>query len=105
MTEKCSQQRKMLLLYSIQEMGANKYKRDKAPGEDHSSKVIIKDQVLVTSLVVQRLGLWASTAGGRFEPGQETKILHAMWHSQKKKKSSNCLLSSSVFELNDLKIS
>ena len=73
----------MLLLFPIQEMGANKYKRDKAPGEDHSSEVIIKDQVFVTSLMVQSLGLQASTAGGRFEPGQEKKILHATWHSQK----------------------
>ena len=77
MTEKSSQQQKMLLLCPFQEMGANKYKRDKAPGEDHSSEVIIKNQVVVTSLVVQRLGLWASTAGDGFDPGQKTKILHA----------------------------
>ena len=49
MTEKSSQQQKMLLLCPFQEMGANKYKRDKAPGEDHSSEVIIKNQVVVTS--------------------------------------------------------
>ena len=46
MTEKSSQQQKMLLLCPFQEMGANKYKRDKAPGEDHSSEVIIKNQVV-----------------------------------------------------------
>lgn len=106
MAEKCSQQQKMLLLCPIQEMGANKYKRNKAPGEDHSSEVIIKDQVLVTSLVVQRLGLRASTAGGGFDPGQGNKNPTCqVAQPKKKKKSSNCLLSSSVFELNDLKIS
>lgn len=62
-------------------------KRDKASGEDHSSEVIIKDQVVVTSLVVQRLGLRASTAGDGFDPGQETKILHAKWCIQKEKKN------------------
>ena len=67
----------MLLLCPFQEMGANNYKRDKAPGEDHSSEVIIKNQVVVTSLVVQWLGLRASTAGDGFDPGRKTKILHA----------------------------
>ena len=39
-----------------------------------------------TSLVVQWLRLCASTAGGiSLVPGQETKILHVSWGSQKKK--------------------
>ena len=43
-----------------------------------------------TSLVVQWLRLHASTAGGVSSvPGWETKILHAAWHSQKKKKRGN----------------
>ena len=41
---------------------------------------------LGTSLVVQWLGLHASTAGDTgLIPGQGTKILHAVWDSQKKK--------------------
>ena len=40
-----------------------------------------------TSLVVQCLRLHIFTAGGTgSNPGQGTKILHATWHSQKKKK-------------------
>ena len=39
-----------------------------------------------TSLVVQCLRLHIFTAGGTgSNPGQGTKILHATWHSQKKK--------------------
>ena len=41
-----------------------------------------------TSLVVQCLRLHIFTAGGTgSNPGQGTKILHATWHSQKKKKN------------------
>ena len=40
-----------------------------------------------TSLVVQWLRLHSSTTGDTGSiPGQETKISHAMWHGQKKKK-------------------
>ena len=43
-------------------------------------------QRLGTSLVVQWLGLWASTAGGvGLIPGWGTKIPHAAWHDQKLK--------------------
>ena len=42
---------------------------------------------LQTSLAVQWLGLCASTARGTCSiPGGSTKILHAMWYGQKKKK-------------------
>ena len=58
-------------------MGTGTIQRDVASSDDHSSEVIIKNQVVVTSRVVQRLGLWASTAGDGFDPGQKTKILHA----------------------------
>ena len=41
-----------------------------------------------TSLEVQRLGHCDSTAGGTvLIPGRGTKIPHAMWHSQKKKRN------------------
>ena len=46
-----------------------------------------KRSVVVTSLVAQQLGLWAPTAGDGFDPGRETKILHARWCIQKKKKN------------------
>ena len=37
--------------------------------------------------MAQWLRFWASKAGGiRSIPGQGTKIPHAMWHGQKKKK-------------------
>ena len=42
-----------------------------------------------TSLVVQWLRLHASIAGGTGSiPGRGTKILHAMWYGQKKKRPS-----------------
>ena len=41
------------------------------------------------SLVVQWLELWASTAGGTGSIlGWGSKILHALWHGQKKKKKN-----------------
>ena len=43
--------------------------------------------ILGTSLVVQSLRLRASTAGGTGSiPGRGTKVLHAAWHNQKKKR-------------------
>ena len=42
--------------------------------------------MLGSSLVVQWLGLCASTAGGTGStPGQGTEIPHATWHGKKKK--------------------
>ena len=46
----------------------------------------LKNDRLGTSLVVQWLGLWVSTAGGvGLIPGWGTKILHVAWHDQKLK--------------------
>ena len=45
-----------------------------------------------TSLAVQWLRLHASTAGGTGSiPGCGTKIPHAMWHGQKKKKKKKSM--------------
>ena len=47
-----------------------------------------KNWMFGASLAVQWLRLRASTAGGTgLIPGQGTKILHAMWHGQKKQKN------------------
>ena len=47
-----------------------------------------------TSLVVQWLRLCSSTSGGLGSiPGQGTKISHATWHGQKKKKEEGRVLS------------
>ena len=52
-----------------------------------------------TSLVVQCIGLCASTAGGTESiPGQGTKIPHAAQCSQKKKRAYAMMLDVSVFE-------
>ena len=54
---------------------------------DKSQKHYADQEDTGNSLAVQWLGLRASTAGGRgLIPGQGTKILHAVWHGQKKKK-------------------
>ena len=54
-----------------------------------------------TSLVVQRLGLSASKAGGSGSiPGQLTKIPHAVWYSQKKKKKSSLGLCHNILQKN-----
>ena len=46
-----------------------------------------KNEKAGTSLVVQWLRLHASTVGGTGQiPGQGTKLLYAMWRSQKRKK-------------------
>ena len=48
-------------------------------------KILLRDKGR-KSLVVQQLGLSASTARGPGSaPGGGTKILQAVWHSQKKK--------------------
>lgn len=36
----------MLLLHPIQEMGESEYKKDKAPIDDPTSEVIVKNQVI-----------------------------------------------------------
>ena len=49
-----------------------------------------RDGLWEISLVVQRLRLHASTAGGRGSiPGQETKISQSTWFGYKKKKRKN----------------
>ena len=49
-------------------------------------------KTLGTSLVVQWLRLLAPNAGGMGPiPGQGTKIPHATWHDQKKKKEKKTL--------------
>ena len=51
---------------------------------------ILKIKSLGTSLVVQWLGLQASSAGGSGSiPGWGPKIPHAMWHGQKNPKTTN----------------
>ena len=50
---------------------------------------IIRNVYSGTSLAIQWLRLHASTGGGIGSiPGWETKILHAAWHSQKRKKKT-----------------
>ena len=52
-----------------------------------------------TSLVIQWLRLCASTAGGTdLIPGWGTKILWAMWHSQKKKITGNIWIGGEAVE-------
>ena len=53
-------------------------------------------EILGTYLVIQWLGLWASTAKcSCLIPGWRTKIPHAAWHHQKNKQTKNlCLLGS-----------
>ena len=52
--------------------------------------LLLKLGILGTSLVVQWLRLHASNAGGMgLTPGRGTKITHAVWHGQKKKKKKN----------------
>ena len=53
----------------------------------HCRKFDLKKEGLGIPLVVQWLGLCTFTAGGVGSiPGRGTKILHAVWHSKKKKK-------------------
>ena len=55
--------------------------------EKKKPKVSRIKKITGTSLAVQWLGLWASTAGDMgLIPGRGTKIPHAAWHGQKKKK-------------------
>ena len=55
-----------------------------ATGKQKSEKLGTLKQDLETSLVVQCLGLQASTAGSSGSiPGQGARILHAVWCGQK----------------------
>ena len=57
------------------------------------NKLKLKDRGTGTSLVVQWLRLYASTAGDTgLIPGWETKILHAMLCHRKKKKDSKGII-------------
>ena len=58
-----------------------------AVSNEVSKRIGLRLSPIRTSLVVQWLRLCASMAGGTgLIPGWGTKIPHAAWHSQKKKK-------------------
>ena len=55
--------------------------------QDDKQSSLKMGKIRDTSLVVQWLRLHASNAGGAgLIPGWGTKILHAVWHSQKQKR-------------------